>query len=78
MQCWGWIGGTERIDGKPPTAEAIEDRHRLLRKAVAQLFGRRETINASWTYLTCRKQADLDPHPGMPLALAFLTGSTEG
>lgn len=51
----GWVGGTERIDGQPPTEEATRDRLRLMRHAMDVLFGGRDTFQACWTYLTCRK-----------------------
>ena len=51
----GWVGGTERIDGVPPTDAAKRDRLRLMRQAMDVLFGGRSTFQACWTYLTCRK-----------------------
>jgi hypothetical protein len=49
----GWVGGTERIDGTPPSADAIRDRLRLMRQAIELLFGQRATFEACWTYITC-------------------------
>lgn len=51
----GWVGGTERIDGAPPTDDAVADRLRLMRQAMDVLFGGRETFHACWSYITCRK-----------------------
>jgi SAM-dependent methyltransferase len=51
----GWVGGTERIDGDAPTETAKHDRLRLMRQAMDMLFGGRDTFQACWTYITCRK-----------------------
>jgi SAM-dependent methyltransferase len=49
----GWIGGTEKVDGRPPTPEAVEDRLALIRHSMDILFGGRKDFRACWTYLTC-------------------------
>jgi SAM-dependent methyltransferase len=51
----GWVGGTRRIDGAPPSAESVRDRLRLIRQALDLLFGRRPYFRACWTYVTCGK-----------------------
>ena len=51
----GWVGGTEKVDGQPPTAEAVEDRLRLIRHSMDILFGGRRGFRACWTYITSRK-----------------------
>jgi SAM-dependent methyltransferase len=48
----GWVGGTEKIDGARPTAEALADRLRLMRHAMDVLFHGRPTFQACWTYIT--------------------------
>jgi ubiquinone/menaquinone biosynthesis C-methylase UbiE len=53
----GWVGGTERIDGSPPSSEAVRDRLRLMRQAIDLLFGQRATFEACWTYITCTYDA---------------------
>lgn len=50
----GWIGGTEKLEGAPPSAEAVRDRLALMRIALDRLFDRRDAFRASWTYITCR------------------------
>lgn len=50
----GWIGGTEKLEGAAPSAEAVRDRLALMRLALDQLFDRRDAFRASWTYITCR------------------------
>ena len=50
----GWVGGIEKIDGAPPTTEAVRDRLALMRQALDRLFERRDAFRASWTYITCR------------------------
>jgi SAM-dependent methyltransferase len=51
----GWVGGTKRIEGEEPTAEAVEDRLRIMRHAIETIFGGRTTFNACWTYVTAEK-----------------------
>ena len=46
----GWIGGSERIEGKPPTEGALGDRLRLLRESIRAVFGG-PTFQALWTYI---------------------------
>ena len=53
----GWVGGTKKLDGKAPTAEALNDRLTIMRRAMDTIFGGRETFDACWTYITCEKPA---------------------
>jgi SAM-dependent methyltransferase len=46
----GWVGGSERIEGEPPTPEAVEDRLQLLRESVDRVFAE-ATFPAVWTYI---------------------------
>jgi SAM-dependent methyltransferase len=46
----GWVGGSERVEGAPPTEQAVADRLELLRLAVGEVFAA-ETFDAVWTYL---------------------------
>ena len=46
----GWVGGSERIEGEPPSAEAVADRLRLLRQSVDRVFGS-TSFDAVWTYI---------------------------
>lgn len=46
----GWVGGSERIEGEPPTEEAVADRLRLLRESVDRVFGG-GSFDAVWTYV---------------------------
>ena len=46
----GWVGGSERVEGEPPTEEAVADRLELLRLAVDEVFGA-PTFDAVWTYV---------------------------
>ena len=50
----GWVGGTEKVDGRPPTPAAVEDRLRLIRHSMEILFGGRKDFMACWTYISCR------------------------
>ena len=46
----GWVGGSERIEGQPPTEKAVADRLRLLRESVEHVFGS-GSFDAVWTYI---------------------------
>ena len=46
----GWVGGSERVEGKPPTDEAVRDRLELLRESVERIFAG-PTFLAVWTYV---------------------------
>lgn len=46
----GWVGGSERVDGEPPSEEAVADRLELLRLAVDDVFAA-PTFEAVWTYV---------------------------
>ncbi len=46
----GWVGGSERVEGAPPSEAAIADRFELLRLAVEQVFAA-PSFDAVWTYV---------------------------
>lgn len=50
----GWLGGSARVEGKEPTADALRDRLSLIREAMNRVFKNGETFEAGWTYITCR------------------------
>jgi SAM-dependent methyltransferase len=50
----GWVGGAEKIEGRPPGEQAVKDRLDLMRKALARLFGKGGRFTAYWTYISCR------------------------
>jgi ubiquinone/menaquinone biosynthesis C-methylase UbiE len=50
----GWVGGTEKVDGAPPSAQAVEDRLALMRHSLDVIFGGRDTFQCCWTYITAR------------------------
>lgn len=53
----GWVGGSERIDGAPPSDDAVRDRLALMKQAFDRLFDNKASFAASWTYITCRVAA---------------------
>jgi hypothetical protein len=53
----GWVGGVDKLEGRPPSAEAVRDRLALMRRALDRLFGGADGFRASWTYLTARAPA---------------------
>lgn len=48
----GWVGGSVKVEGTPPTAEAVRDRLALIRQAMDLLFGGRPAFRCCWTYIT--------------------------
>ena len=46
----GWVGGSERVEGLPPTEAAVADRLELLRAGVARIFPE-PAFQAVWTYI---------------------------
>ncbi len=46
----GWVGGSERIEGRPPTEQDVAGRLRLLRESVDRVF-RGSSFDAVWTYI---------------------------
>lgn len=51
----GWIGGSKKVEGRPPTSSALGDRLFLIRYCVEKLFGGRDYLHCPWTYITCRR-----------------------
>lgn len=52
----GWVGGVEKLEGRPPSPEALIDRLALLRQAIAEVFRAGPTFPCCWTYVTCRRR----------------------
>jgi SAM-dependent methyltransferase len=52
----GWVGGTVKVEGGPPSDEAVRDRLALLREAMMRVFAGRETFDCCWTYITAEKR----------------------
>ncbi len=48
----GWVGGTEKIEGRAPDEAALKDRAALLEAAIARVFHGESTFDAEWTYIT--------------------------
>lgn len=51
----GWVGGSERIEGRSPTEGAVEERKELMRLALADVLEGRDAFDATWTYITCER-----------------------
>jgi SAM-dependent methyltransferase len=51
----GWVGGSAKVDGTAASDRAAKDRLRLLRDALAVIFGGRPTFLCCWTYITARR-----------------------
>jgi SAM-dependent methyltransferase len=51
----GWVGGTQRIEGRPPSDADLRDRIDLLRLALDAVVG--AEFNAVWTYLAAHRPA---------------------
>jgi SAM-dependent methyltransferase len=52
----GWLGGSAKIDGRPPTEAAVADRLVLIRHSMELLFGGRKEFRCCWSYLRCRRR----------------------
>jgi SAM-dependent methyltransferase len=53
----GWVGGTQKLDGKTASAEELRDRLAIMRRAMETAFAGRTEFNACWTYISCEKPA---------------------
>jgi SAM-dependent methyltransferase len=51
----GWIGGSQKVDGVPASADAAADRLRLLRQSLDAVFGGQPTFDCCWTYITASR-----------------------
>jgi len=49
----GWLGGSAKVDGTPPTTEAERDRLALIRHSMDTLLGGRKSFRCCWTYINC-------------------------
>lgn len=50
----GWVGGSERIEGREPTQAAVKDRLLIMRAALERVLHGRDHFDATWTYVTCK------------------------
>jgi SAM-dependent methyltransferase len=50
-----WVGGSEKVEGTPPSAEAVRQRLFLIRYSLEKLFPGQDSFPCTWTYLTCRR-----------------------
>ena len=50
-----WVGGSEKVEGAPPSAEAIRQRLFLIKYSLEKLFPGQDSFPCTWTYLTCRR-----------------------
>lgn len=49
-----WVGGSEKVEGRPASADALRDRLFLIRYALEKLFTGRDEFECCWTYITCQ------------------------
>jgi SAM-dependent methyltransferase len=50
-----WAGGSEKVEGAPPSAEAVRQRLFLIKYSLEKLFPGQDSFPCTWTYLTCRR-----------------------
>ena len=50
-----WVGGSEKVEGAPPSAEAVRQRLFLIKYSLEKLFPGQDSFPCTWTYLTCRR-----------------------
>lgn len=48
----GWVGGAEKVVGEAPAEAIVQDRQRLMRRAMEEMFDGASEFRASWTYIT--------------------------
>ena len=53
----GWIGGTEKVEGRVPGADALRDRDEVLRRSLGELFGGADTFPCRWTFIRAKRRA---------------------
>jgi len=51
----GWVGGSEKVDGRGADDTAAADRLSLLRESLAIVFEGRSTFDCCWTYVSARR-----------------------
>lgn len=51
----GWVGGTEKVDGKPSSKEDLDDRLALMRLGLDMVLTGNPSFDATWTYVTARR-----------------------
>jgi ubiquinone/menaquinone biosynthesis C-methylase UbiE len=51
----GWVGGAEKVDGRPAGEAAIQDRLALIRAAMESLFEGKATFDCCWSYIEAVK-----------------------
>ena len=54
----GWVGGCEKVDGRPATEKAVRDRLFLIRSSLDRLFNHADAFNCCWTYITCQNRGE--------------------
>jgi SAM-dependent methyltransferase len=50
-----WVGGSEKVEGAPPSPEALRHRLFLIRYGLEKLFPGQDSFPCTWTYITCRR-----------------------
>ena len=50
-----WVGGSEKVEGAPPSDAAVRQRLFLIRYSLEKLFPGQDSFPCTWTYLTCRR-----------------------
>lgn len=51
----GWVGGHEKVEGRPPAKEDLDDRLALMRLGLEVVLTGRSSFDATWTYVNARK-----------------------
>ena len=54
----GWVGGVEKVTGRPTPPDAVRDRLELMRAAMDHVFEHRPAFNCTWTYITGETKRD--------------------
>jgi SAM-dependent methyltransferase len=50
-----WVGGSQKVEGRPPSDNAVRQRLFLIKYCLERLFPGQDSFPCTWTYLTCRR-----------------------
>jgi SAM-dependent methyltransferase len=50
-----WVGGSQKVEGRPPSDIAVQQRLFLIKYCLEKLFPGQDSFPCTWTYITCRR-----------------------
>lgn len=52
----GWIGGSRKVEGHPPTDASVRDRMSLIQRCVEKIYANHDSFRCAWTYITAKRR----------------------